>query len=86
MRICELSDEKAVMDQYAKFNGERIEQRGYVGQYCTIVSKTIGEWAVVHEHVTLNADTEVKRTEIYERTPTSYMLYQQCDTDVSSDE
>lgn len=82
-----ISDEKAIMDQHAEFNGEHIDKRGYVGQFCHVESKVnIGELAVVHEYVRLKSDTKVKTTEIYIRTPTSTILYQQCARDISSDE
>lgn len=74
------------MDQYAKFNGESIGERGYVGQYSTIGSKEIGELAVIHEYVLLKPDTQVKPTDIYVRIPTSFILYHQCDPDVTDDE
>lgn len=79
-------DEKAIIDQYATFNGKSIGKRGYVGQYSEIDSKVVGELAIIHEYVELKSDTAVKPNDIYIRTPSSLILYQKCDQDVSDDE
>lgn len=62
---------------------------GYVGKNCTIEPYVkVGDAAVVHEYarVSFNAIPEIKSHEVVIRTPTSLLLYQQCDRDVSSDE
>lgn len=64
-------------------------KRGYIGQYCTIESNVkVGDSAVVHEfaRILFHALPEIKQAEIAIRTPTSILLYQQCDSGVFSDE
>lgn len=61
----------------------------YIGQYSHIDSYVkVGQQAVVHEYarISFNAIPEIKLAEIAIRRPTSLLLYQQCDPDVSSDE
>lgn len=80
------SDKKAIIEHHAKFEGEYIEKRGYVGHHCNVRSRVIGELAVVHEYARLGPNTEVRPTEIYIRTPTSLILYGHSDRNVSSEE
>lgn len=78
-----------MIDQYAKFDGKYLGQRGYVGQYCVIESNVkVGDWAVVHQYarISFHAFPEIKPTEIAIRTPTSLLLYEQCTRNVSSAE
>ena len=62
-----ISDEKAILDQHAKFYGKYLGKRGYVGQFGSIGSNVkVGEMAVVHEHAGISYDSfkEIKPTKI----------------------